>query len=174
MQAMKASGRLEGDIAVFDKLVGQAKAGQAGSLGELEAIQRWIDNGSVIEVLPEYQNQLNASGRPRTNPDYRVDGKLREVKSRSDALDNEWVKENVTKANKQIKNSGLNEHGEVELQLRGPEAEYATLAQIERQVKGNFSTQFGRHLHRVAVYKNGVLFAEWERVADAILRTVPL
>src|SRR6185503_19211428 len=110
-QAMKVSGRLEGDMAVFDKLVQQAKAGQAGSLGELEAIQRWIDNGSTVDVLSEHQNQLNASGKTRTNPDYRVDGKLREVKSRSDALDNEWVKENVTKANKQIKNSGLDEQG---------------------------------------------------------------
>jgi hypothetical protein len=175
VQAIRASGRLEGDMAVFDKLVEQARAGQAGSLGELEAIQRWLNSGSKVEVLPEHQNQLNASGKPRTNPDYRVDGKLREVKSRSDALDNEWVKENVTKANKQIKNSGLNEQGEAELQLRGPEAEHASLAQIERQVKGNFSTQFGRHLRRVAVYKNGVLFAEWERLADGtILRTFPL
>jgi hypothetical protein len=174
-QTMKASRRLQGDMAVFDKLVEQAKAGQAGSLGELEAIQRWLDNGSAVEVLPEHQNQLNASGKPRTNPDYRVDGKLREVKSRSDTLDNEWVKENVTKANKQIKNSGLSEQGEAELQLRGPEAEHATLAQVERQVKGNFSTQFGRHLRRVAVYKNGVLFAEWERLPDGtILRTFPL
>jgi len=134
-QAMKASGRLQGDMVVFDKLVEQAKAGQARSLGELEAIQRWLDNGSAIEVLPEHQNQLNASGKPRTNPDYRVDGKLREAKPRSDTLDNEWVKETVTKANKQIKNSGLSEQGEAELQLRGPEAEHATLAQVERQVK---------------------------------------
>ena len=50
------------------------------------------------------------------------------------------MKENITKANKQIKNSGLSEQGEAELQLRGPEAEHATLAQVERQVKGNFST----------------------------------
>lgn len=174
-QAMKASGRLQGDMAVFDKLVEQARAGQAGSLGELEAIQRWLDNGRTVEVLSEHQNQLTAGGKPRTNPDYRVDGKLREVKSRSDALDNEWVKENITKANKQIKNSGLSEQGEAELQLRGPEAEHATLAQVERQVKGNFSTQFGRHLRRVAVYKNGVLFGEWERLPDGtILRTFPL
>ena len=85
------------------------------------------------------------------------------------------MKESVTKANKQIKNSGLSEQGEAELQLRGPEAEHATLAQVERQVKGNFSTQFGRHLRRVAVYKNGVLFGEWERLPDGtILRTFPL
>jgi hypothetical protein len=173
-QAMKASGRLHGDMAVFDKLVGQAKAGQTGSLGELEAIQRWLDDGRTVEVLPEHQNQLNAGGKPRTNPDYRVDGKLREIKSRSNTLDDDWVKENITKANKQIKNSGLPEQGEAELQLRGPEAEHTTLAQVERQVKGNFSTQFGRHLRRVAVYKNGVLFAEWERLPDGtIQRTFP-
>jgi hypothetical protein len=173
-QAMKASGRLHGDMAVFDKLVGQAKDGQTGSLGELEAIQRWLDDGRTVEVLPEHQNQLNAGGKPRTNPDYRVDGKLREIKSRSNTLDDDWVKENITKANKQIKNSGLPEQGEAELQLRGPEAEHTTLAQVERQVKGNFSTQFGRHLRRVAVYKNGVLFAEWERLPDGtIQRTFP-
>src|SRR5512140_1240585 len=63
----------------------------------------------------------------------------------------------------------------IALQLRGPEAEHATLAQVERQVKGNFSTQFGRHLRRVAIYKNGVLFAERERLPDGtILRTFPL
>jgi len=94
------------------------------------------------------------------------------VKSRSETLDDSWAKENITKANKQIKNSGLDDQGEVELQLRGPEAEHATLAQIERQVRGNFSTQFGRSLYRVAVFKDGVLFAEWARQPDGTIQRI--
>jgi hypothetical protein len=37
-------------------------------------------------------------------------------------------------------------------------------------VKGNFSTQFGRHLRRVAVYKNGVVVLGSKNASDVLAR----
>jgi len=72
-----------GDFSVLDGVVREAKAGEAGKLGELEALRRWVGDGRTVEVLPEQQNAIDpASGKPMKNPDYRVDGSIIEIKSR--------------------------------------------------------------------------------------------
>jgi len=165
---LKASGRLSGDMEVFDKLIAKAKAGQDGSLGELEAIRRWLREGKKVEVMPEHQNA------GVKNPDYRVDGELLEVKSRSKEVNNRWFKDEIGDANEQLKLSGLDETGAAELQLRGEKATAATFEQVERQVLGKFKSEMSRSLHRVTVYKDGALFAEWRRNPDGtVVRIFP-
>jgi hypothetical protein len=163
---MKATGRLTGDMDVLDQTVSKAKAGQDGSLGELEAIQRWLDEGATVEVLPEVQN----SGLK--NPDYRVNGKIREVKSRSTPLaDSDWIKKKIQEANSQVKKSGTGEKGEVELQLRGDDFGDLTVADIENQLR-DFNPGTNRSLDRVAIYRDGQLFAEWIRAADGTVSRI--
>lgn len=157
------------------RLPGDAGLGQSGALGELEAVNRWLSEGREVVVNKEEQNEKAPNGNPRKNPDYLVDGVLTEVKSRSEELDDRWVKREITKANKQMKDSGSEgAKGAVELQLRGEDAGRATMEQVERQVKGNFNSNVGRSLERVSVYKDGVLFGEWTRGSDGtVQRTFP-
>jgi len=42
IKKIKASGRVTGDLSVLDKVAREAKTGEPGKLGELEAIQRWL------------------------------------------------------------------------------------------------------------------------------------
>src|SRR5436305_5392602 len=91
------------------------RAGQDGALGELEAIRRWINEGKTVEALEQAQNQVGPDGKPVKNPDYRVDGKIVEIKSRSSELDARWIKDQIRKANDQVKRSGTDEQGNVEL-----------------------------------------------------------
>jgi hypothetical protein len=158
----------------LNKVIKDAKLGQEGALGEIEAVQRWIQEGRTVEVMSEAQNQVGPDGKPIKNPDYRVDGKIAEVKSRSGPLDDRWVKDQISKANKQVQKSGTGEQGSVELQLRGEEAGRATVGDVERQVKGAFNDSRGGNLDRVVVLKDGVKLGEWVRQPDGqVVRVFP-
>jgi len=136
----------------------------------------------MVEVLPEKQNAVDPNtGKPRKNPDYRVDGVTTEIKSRStplaesnsaDGEGGDWIKTRIKRANTQMKQSGTSGSGTVELQLRG-QAETG-LSEMERQVRANFNGDRGRSLHRVAIYRHSVLIGEWLRQADGtVVRTFP-
>jgi hypothetical protein len=181
VRQLKASGLMTGDMSVFDSTVRNARLGQEGALGELEATWRWVSEGRQVEVLPEAQNEVLSTGAPRTNPDYRVDGILTEVKTRTKKFpepnpngkrNREWIKNEIKDANRQIRNSDLDERGQVELQLRG-DADMS-LAEIERNVRGNFNSNIGKSLQRVAVYREGSMIGEWVRGPDGtVIRTFP-
>ncbi|HWU88160.1 MAG TPA: hypothetical protein VN253_12825, partial [Kofleriaceae bacterium] len=174
VQTLKETGRLTGDLSQFEKVIHDAKLGTEGALGEIEAVKRWIEEGHTVEVLTEVQNQKGPDGSPIKNPDYRVDGKITEIKSRSEALDDRWVKDQIAKANKQVKKSGTDEQGTAELQLRGEEAGRATLDEVEAQVKGAFTESRGSRLDGVVVWKDGVKLGEWVRQADGkVVRVFP-
>ncbi|HWN68441.1 MAG TPA: DUF4157 domain-containing protein, partial [Haliangium sp.] len=160
-QALKDSGLLEGDRSRLDKLQAEAEAGDPGALGELQALERWVAEGRRVEILEEVQNA------DRTNPDYRVDGEVTEVKTRVDVLDERYIKDRIREANRQVRESRLEgaESGSVEVQLNG-EAARAPLDAIEQQVKGQFNAQRSLNLRRVAVYRNGELAGEWIRAQD--------
>jgi hypothetical protein len=178
---IKASPQLSGDMATLEKVVRDAKSGQGGALGELEAVKRWISLGKRVEVLPETQNEELPTGEPRTNPDYRVDGVVTEIKTRTKKFPDpgkggkrsrDWIKREISEANKQIRNSKLTEQGQIELQLRG-DADMP-LTEIEQNVRGNFNSEYGKSLQRVAVYREGQLVGEWRRNADGtVTRTFP-
>jgi hypothetical protein len=166
---------------ILEKIVRDARSGQDGALGELEAVKRWISLGKRVEVLREAQNEELPTGEYRTNPDYRVDGIVTEIKTRTKRFPDpgqggkrgrEWIKREISEANKQIRNSKLPERGQVELQLRG-EAEMS-LNEIEQNVRGNFNSEHGKSLRRVAIYRTGKLVGEWLRNADgAVVRSFP-
>jgi hypothetical protein len=169
--AMKATGRLSVDIT---KVAHDAKLGRAGSLGELEAIQRWLDKGSRVEALPENQNALLPDGTTKKNPDYRVDGVITEVKVREGALNEKWIKEQINNANTQVKRSGHDENGSVELLLTTKDNGKVSLEDVDRQVKANFNNSRSSRLTRVSVFKDGVLFSEWHRVENGnVIRVYP-
>lgn len=170
---IRATGRLVGDMDLWENTLRKAKAniGDHGAIGEIEAVARWIDEGRLVEVLPERQNA------GVTNPDYRVDGRLREVKTRSRALGKRWIKDEIADANTQFADSGLidagtglPETGTAELQLRG-EVEDASLEGVERQVRGAMTGR-NRSVERVRVLHNNHLLGEWARLPDGSIQRV--
>jgi hypothetical protein len=170
---IRATGRLIGDMDLWENTLRKAKAnvGDHGALGEIEAVARWIDEGRLVEVLPERQNA------GVTNPDYRVDGHLREVKTRSRALGKRWIKDEIADANTQFAGSGLvdpatglPETGTAELQLRG-EVEDATLESVERQIRGAMTGR-NRSVERVRVLHNNHLLGEWARLPDGTIQRI--
>jgi len=161
---------VKGDIA---KTEADAARGQAGAKGELQAMERWIRQGTKaddIELMPEVQNGP-------TNPDFRVKGVLTEVKTRTDPLKaSNYIKDKIKEANNQIKNSGLDKdspmigisgkgpQGQLEIQLNGDNA--TTLPSyklIEQQVTQSFRPDQARSLHRVVVYDADGLVGVWIR-----------
>jgi hypothetical protein len=165
--AMKATGRLSGDMDVLDGVMRRARSGDPGALGEMEAVQRWLAEGKTVEVNPEHQNA------GVTNPDYRVNGKTTEIKSRADAPSKRWLKDRIHEAGEQLEGSITKETGDVELQLRGEDARMP-FSDVERQVKGGFNASRGLHVDRVAVYQDGVLVGEWIRTPSGVQRTYPV
>jgi hypothetical protein len=95
-----------------------------------------------------------------------------EVKSRSSELDGRWIKDQIRKASDQVKQSGADEQGAVELQLRGDDAARAPFDAIERQVKAAFNDARGTRLNRVTVFKDGVKVGEWRRLPDGSVERV--
>ncbi|WP_434419150.1 hypothetical protein [Nannocystis pusilla] len=161
---------VKGDLG---KTEADAARGQAGAEGELQAMERWVRQGTKaddIESLPEIQNG------PK-NPDFRVKGVLTEVKTRVDPLgESSFIKDKIKEANNQIKKSGLDKdspmigvdskgpQGQVEIQLNGDSA--ATLSSykaIEKQVTQSFRPDQSRSLHRVVVHDADGLVGEWVR-----------
>ncbi len=167
-QSVRENPKVTGDRAALEKMLREAEAGDPGAMGELEAIERWLAEGREVEVLPERQNA------GVKNPDYRVDGEVVEVKSRTESLSKRWIKDQIRSANQQVEQSGLGEQGAVELQLREQAAESATLEGVERQVRGQFNENRSGSLNRVSVYRNGELLGEWIRQLDgSVTRTYP-
>lgn len=158
---LRGYSRLEGAVERLDKVRSDAEDGDPGALGELRALERWASEGRRIEVLEEVQNA------GRKNPDYRVEGQITEVKTRNEPLNDRYIKDQITAANKQVSRSGLegSDAGAVEIQLDGAAAE-TPFAIIERQVLGNFNAGRGRSLTRVSVFRNGELAGEWARAED--------
>jgi hypothetical protein len=171
-ESIQSSGLVTGDLT---KLLEEAKAGDPGAIGELEAMERWVKEGKKVVKNEELQNVKNADGSPRKNPDYTVDGSTVEIKTRNDSLagDDRYVKSQIDSANKQIKKSGdAPDPGALEIQLRGEAADTADAAAIERQVNGQFKPDRSRNLNRVTIYRNGEKFMEWIRNADGSVTRV--
>jgi hypothetical protein len=180
IKALKDAG-VKGDLDKLKSRIGK----DPGAVGELEAIERWLVNGTKgdeIEVLEP------STARGQTTPDLRVKGELIEIKTRELALSDRWVSDAIDQANDQIRDSGLDAHrpmtgvnghgpqGQVELQLRGEAARTGPVDVVERQVRAKFNSgeEGSPNLRRVAVYCNGQLIGEWVRtVANVIVRTFP-
>jgi len=169
MAEIRASGRVTGDIALLEQKANEARRGDQGALGEIEAVLRWIREGSDVEVLPERQN---AEVR---NPDYRVNGRIREVKTETEAQGTRTIRRKIEDANNQIRRSGLTdasgnpETGGVEIQLNGEMAE-TPLDVIESEVRRQFTSDRSRSLDTVRVYRDGELAGEWVREPDGRIR----
>jgi hypothetical protein len=181
IRALKKAG-VRGNLGQLEKRI--AEADNHGPLGELEAVERWLQQGvkgEDIEVLEE------STVRGRRNPDFRLKGELTEIKTRVQPLDHRYVSGAVGDASAQIRESGLDAgrpmvgvgrpgpQGQVEIQLNGEAARTGTLDVIEEQVRESFSPTRGNSLRRVAVYCDGHLVGEWVRTAaNVIVRAFPL
>ncbi|MCB9565150.1 MAG: hypothetical protein H6709_08965 [Kofleriaceae bacterium] len=61
----------------------------------------------------------------------------------------------------------------MELQLRSDEAADISLEELDRQVR-DFNATTSRSLDRVAIYRDGTVWAEWIRAPDGtVKRTLP-
>lgn len=159
---------LSGDMKQLDKVLADARRGESGAIGELSAVERWLDEGKTVEVLTEVQQQ------GLRNPDYRVSGRLTEVKTRVKPLSQTYVKDEIKAANNQVKNSKHGEVGEVQIQLDG-DAATDDFASIEAQVRAQFHVGCSRSLDRVTILQDGIRVGEWVRGPDgAVTRAFPL
>jgi hypothetical protein len=165
IHALKQSGLVSGDQDTLRKVTRDASDGQSGAVGEIDAMERWTSAGKKVEVNGEEQN----SGHK--NPDYRVDGVLTEVKTRTEALDDRWVKDQIGKSNNQMKKSPTGEAGAAELQLKGNDAN-VDISIVERQVRSNFNDKRGSGLNRVTVVSGGQVVGEWERDSGGTVRRI--
>jgi len=154
-----------------------------GALGELEAVERWLQQGIKGE---EIELQEASTVRGQKTPDFRVKGELVEIKTRDAALSKDYIRDRVGDANSQMKESrldagrqmvGVNRfgpQGQLEIQLRGEAARTGALDQIETQVRESFGATKSTSLRRVAVFGDGRLIGEWVRTAaNTIVRTFP-
>ena len=109
---LKARG-VKGDL---NKIERDALYVDRGARGELDAMDRWLDEGKDVEALPEIPNA-------GTNPDFLVDGVLTEVKTTASPPVKDTFNKLLRYANKQIKKraaSSAHAHlatGEVEIQF---------------------------------------------------------
>jgi hypothetical protein len=117
-----------------------------------------------VEVPAEHQ------AKGVTNPDYRVDGKLREVKSRDlPGAEKRWFRDQINDAGTQLKESTNSERGDVELQLRGDDAA-VSFEQVEREVRRNFNANRGSRSGRALVPTRRALLDPGCRRAVALRR----
>ena len=156
---IRASGRLKGDPTLLDRVSEKAKTGDEGALGKIEALDRSIAEGEDVEILLELQN------KGVRNPDHKVGGKSREVKTGSKTDGDRTVSRKIDDANNQIKNSALKDAdgkpqtGDVDVQLRGDSAKLP-LEEVDRQVRRQFNAGRSRSLDRVRVFQDGELVGE--------------
>jgi hypothetical protein len=155
---LDADPRFTADADALAEVMKRARQGDAGALGELEAVQRWLAEGRSVQMLPEVQNG------PR-NPDFRVDGQLTDVKTSTTDIGNRGISRDIEDVNDQIKRSAFDERGAADLQLHG-DAARAPLADIEQQVRRQFNPNRSRSLERVSIHRDGVLIGEWVRNPD--------
>jgi hypothetical protein len=174
--AIRNSPQLKDPNGRIDAIAHNAKLGQSGALGELDALRRWIAEGRTVEIRKEIENETLPSGDTRKNPDFLVDGAWTELKTRADEVVNaKWIKKQISKANGQIKYSDPNpahiKPGDVELQLYGPDAGMP-IEDMERAIRGELNGQ-NTNVRRVAIYRENVLVGEWVRVGSSIVRRFP-
>ena len=169
IENITTSPNVVGDRDRLDHIIRAARKGETGEQGELQAVDRWIREGRTVEVLSD----STISGR--TNPDFRVDGRLVEAKTRVLPLDKaDYILTRIKDANQQIKRSGLGERGSAVIQLNGDAAVGVKLDAMDDMVKGAFHSGRGRSLEEVSIYLNGDLFATWSRTAEGdVVRTFP-
>ncbi|MGC4095105.1 MAG: hypothetical protein QM756_45735 [Polyangiaceae bacterium] len=155
---------------VLDVTGEKARNGDPGSIGELEAIERHAGEGSKVRVRTE-------STEPnQTSPDLDVDGKMTEVKTRTEPLTKKNVAKLITDANNQVKNSGEPGPGQADIQLNGKAAESELSdSDLNRQVRSNFNEKNGRSLDQVNVFRDGEKIGTWERdpTTGKVNRTFP-
>jgi len=163
-------GTFKGDLTRLQK---EATTGpledRVGAQGELDAIERLLQEGKNVEKLPE------RGIKGQTDPDLLVDGELREIKTRAEPLNENWAKRMIEKANDQIKDSQYGEkpQGSVDLQLRDQVASDSELLQkAEEQVRRQFKVDRSRSLTSVRIYHEGRLLAEWSRVGDKVVKVI--
>jgi hypothetical protein len=167
-QAAPKRGTFKGDLTRLQELAKSERAdNRIGAQGELDAIERLLQEGKNVEKLPE------RSVPDQGDPDLLVDGELREIKTREDPLNDQWIKRQIEKANGQIETSGYGEgpQGSVDLQLRGqPETDEQLVQRAERQVLRQFHANRSRGLTAVRIYNDGRLIAEWSRIGTQVVR----
>ncbi len=167
-QSAPRRGTFKGDLTRLHKEAAAKKAiHRVGAQGELDAIERLLQEGKNVEKLPE----RNITGQG--DPDLLVDGELREIKTREKPLSDGWVKDMIEKANDQIKTSQYSENpqGSVDLQLKNQiESDSQLLEKAEVQVRRQFKEDQSRSLTSVRIYNDGRLLAEWSRIGDKVVQ----
>jgi hypothetical protein len=167
-QAAPQRGEVKGDLArLQQEAMSKNAKSRVGAQGELDAIERLAQEGKSVEKLSEQ----NVTGQKE--PDLRVDGKLREIKTRVEELDDKWVKKQIEDANRQFRDSKHEDpYGSVDLQLKDQVAtDSQLLEKAERQVRGQFKTDRSTSVTEVRLYNDGRMIGEWSRVGDKIIRT---
>jgi hypothetical protein len=178
IRALKNAG-VKGDLDKLESRIGK----DPGAIGELEAIERWLSQGTKGEEI-EMLERSTVKGQK--TPDFRVNGELTEIKTRDAALSEDYIHDRLRDANAQMKESGLDAgrrmtgvdrsgpQGQLEIQLKGEAARTGTLEVIEVQVRKAFTADKYTSLRRVAFYGEGKLIGEWVRTAsNTIVRTFP-
>jgi hypothetical protein len=179
IRALKKAG-VRGNL---DQLRDRIAHDEPGAMGELEALERMLNEGVKGEEI-EVLEQSRAFGQK--SPDFRVRGELVEVKTRELPLSKRYFSDEVGYANAQFKDCGLDAgrpmvgtntlgpQGHLEFQLRGEAARTATFDLVERQVLKGFTPAANTSVRRVSVYAEGRLLGEWIRTAaNTIQRTSP-
>lgn len=167
-QAALKRGTFKGDLTrLQQEALSKNEGNSVGAQGELDAIERLLQEGKNVEKLPD-------RGVPnQTEPDLRVDGKLREIKTRKEPLNNRWIKDELSDSNGQLRDSNYeNPHGSVDLQLKDQvETDGQLLEKAERQVRGAITHERGSNITDVRLYNDGRLIGKWSRVGDKVIRT---
>ena len=173
---LKASDKVVDPHGKLDAIIELAAKGKGGAIGELKAIERWVGEGKTVELIPETSTR---------SPDFRVDGKLTEVKTSertpSDKAFGEseaastFIRDRIKDVNHQIKKSEfVGEKGEAVIQLEDGATRVMTddgpvdlpLDVIEGGVLSQFRPDRSTHLDTVSVYKDGELSGQWQRMDD--------
>jgi hypothetical protein len=163
-----ADPRFTADRKALEDKLKDARNGNEGALGELEAIQRWLAEGRTVQMLPTVENQAG-----RRNPDFLVDGRVVEVKTTTADVGDRGIRRDVADVADQIKKAGPDARGAAHLQLHG-DAANASLDNIESQVRRQFNQNRSSRLDEVSVYKDGVLAGQWVRNEDgSVTRRFP-
>lgn len=174
VERLRQSPNFRADPEAFESTIRDASQGQEGALGELDAIQRWLDEGRQVEIPAKVENATLKNGNTKTNPDYVVDGRVIELKTRSSRGGGNagtWIKNKLKEANSQIKNiSDSPPTGSAVLQFH---EEGLSVAQVSEAVTENFRANQLRQLTEVTIYNNGELLGRWIRTDAGIERAFP-
>lgn len=167
---LRTRGQITGDAKAIGEMQRRIAKGEHGALAELESLNHHAEQGRNIEVLP----MEGPGGLPQ--PDFRVDGKLVEVKARIEPLNDRWAREAIRHADKQIGGSELeiNPRGTVELRLRNQvDTDAALLEKAEAQVQTELRPGNRPSVEGVQLYRDGRLLGEWVQGEGGAIRTFP-